>query len=60
MSEIFKLAEWLDDLLKEKHTHKTIKLLNVGSNNHREYHWRFRMPTGEILEIKLEEETETT
>lgn len=42
--------------MKAKHSNKELKLLNVGSNNHDEHHWRFRSPSGEIVNLSVTRE----
>lgn len=47
----------LDVLLKGKHHNtKSVRLLNVGTSNAREHHWRFRTTDGEIVTITIEKE----
>ena len=46
----------LDAVLKAKHNNRELKLLNVGSDNRDEYHWRFRNPSGEIVSLSVTRE----
>lgn len=47
----------LDQLFKAKHAAKEIRLLNVGTNNPHEHHWRFRTKSGEIVNVSATKET---
>lgn len=56
VSDFKALREWLHEVMKVKADGKELVLLNVGTNNHREYHWRFRLPSGEIVNVSAERE----
>jgi len=43
--------------LKAKNEIGELKLLNVGTDRPGECHWRFRYPSGEIVTVKMEVET---
>lgn len=53
-----------DQLVEELHAlvqgnlamNRRIRLLNVGTANPREHHWRFRTSLGEIVTITIEKE----
>jgi len=52
MTELDQLVAIFHRWLYRKHNTKAIKLLNVGSDNHKEYHWRFRK-AGQIFNISI-------
>ena len=51
MTEFEKLVEELQGLLRLKHDVGRLKLLNVGTDRPGEHHWRFKVPSGEIITI---------
>lgn len=56
MTEFERLQEELHLLMKLKHEDRDVKLLNVGTDHSNEHHWRFRVPSGQIITLKLEKE----
>lgn len=60
MNDFKQLREEFHDLLKSKHDAGILKLLNVGTDNPREHHWRFRIPNGEIITVAIQKEQAPT
>lgn len=50
------LHQELHALMMSKHDARDVKLLNVGTDNPREYHWRFKTPDGEIVNVSVTKE----
>ena len=48
----------LHQLMSSKHDAHELKLLNVGTDRSGEYHWRFRVQSGQIIVLKIEVETD--
>lgn len=56
MTDFAQLQQELYALMTQKHDTRELRLLNVGTDHGREYHWRFRTPSGEIIMIRIEVE----
>lgn len=56
MSDYQALTVELHALMKAKHENKELKLLNVGTDNPDEQHWRCRTLSGEIINISMRRE----
>lgn len=57
MADAFEeLRDELHALMMFKRQARELKLLNAGTNDPREHHWRFRTSSGEIITISIEKE----
>lgn len=58
VNEFEMLIEILRDGFRELfQQERDVKLLNVGTNSPSEYHWRFRLPDGTIVNVSVNKET---
>ena len=57
MRDFDKTVAELHVVMKAKHANKEVKLLNFGTNNPNEHHWRFRSPSGEIVNLSVTRES---
>lgn len=56
-NELEQFQEELSSLLRRRQGECKLKMLNGGTSRNGEYHWRFKIPSGQIVSLQMEIES---
>jgi len=52
------ICQVIHQLMTLKHDARELKLLNAGTDHSGEHHWRFKTPSGQIIVLQIEVESD--